>query len=438
MATATTIIPVDHHFRVDAMNEASITQNQAVNYCVLTLDIRHPTPEQIENATSTLENMRQKIIKMGEGELKSLFVTRAAARGIKLKGNVVSNWNDLRGAWNSHVSLRLCKDIYEIMICFFITDGDWMPNKAREIKERLGIVIDSNSPTSSTDDCFVVEILKKKCFNLTWKTFGAKRKKGGHGVGLTQRKIVKGHPMGDVTKDCKTNKFFFQNVQNWEDLCAEDPMARMIQDEKDRLPTGDMSRFPCYQDVAWMLKRHEKRLAEGESPACKELAAGRPKKAIEAASPACKSSSAPPAEGSSDDDSQVPNEYGVLSQKSNAWQRSSFFGPKVRTVEKATCPRQAPDSIVTTRQHERSPAAITMSTHRPKSPQRKGLSVSAKDATDDLDIINGTSKMLEMQIDGGVFQTEDYGEMSTMRPSFRTEVSHSLFLQVAIVPVSHY
>jgi hypothetical protein len=421
MATATTI-PLGRHFMVDAMSDANVTPNQAVNYCILTLDIRHPTPEQIETASSTLKNMRQKIIKLGEEELKSLFVGKAAGRGIKFKGNVVSNWNDLREAWNSHISLILCQDIYEIMICFFITDGDWMTNKAREIKERLGIVIDSNSPTSSTDDCFVVEILKKKCFYLTWKTFGARRKKGSHGVGLTQKKSLKGHPMGDVTtKDCKTNKFVFQNVQNWEEaLCALDPVARMIQEEKDQLPVGDVSYF-YYQDVAGVIKSHAERHASNEANA-KASSAPRKKLLV----PANKAKL-----DDDDDDSQIMDKCGGLPKTSNT------FRAQVGNAEKVTGRQQAPDSIVTTRQqeHERSPAVITTSTHRSDSPKRRASRVSAKDATNDSDIITGTRSMIQVQIDEGVFETEDFGDLSTLRPSVRTEVSRCLFLQFAIVPV---
>lgn len=426
MAAATTIIPAEHHFRVDAMSEANITKNQAVNYCVLTLDTRHPTAEEIETATTTLTNMRQKIIKMGEEELKSLFVAKAAGRGVKFKGNVVSNWSDLRGAWNSDVSLILCKDLYDIMICFFITDGEWMTNKAREIKERLGIVIDSSndSNTSTDDDCFVLEILRKKCHPLVWKTFGANRKKAGHGVGLTQKKALKNHPMGDmVSKDCKTNKFFFQNVQNWEVLCSKDPVARMIQEMRDLLPVGDVSAV-CYQDVSWCLKKQARESsneatsgassAPSQSAPRKTLLTGR--RAKEATWPL-----------SDDDNSEVPNECGG----------PSAFRPQDRTVEKATALRQAPDSIVTTYRQVRSPAVITTSTRLSDSPLRKTLRVSAKDATNDSDIITGTRTMLQVQIDDGVFETQTFGDLSTLRPSLRTEVLRSLFLLVAIIPVSH-
>jgi hypothetical protein len=422
MAAATTIIPAEHHFRVDAMSEANITKNQAVNYCVLTLDTRHPTAEEIEAATTTLTNMRLKIIKMGEEELKSLFVAKAAVRGVKFKGNVVSNWSDLRGAWNSDVSLILCKDLYDIMICFFITDGEWMTNKAREIKERLGIVIDSSndSDTSTDDDCFVLEILRKKCHPLVWKTFGANRKKAGHGVGLTQKKALKNHPMGDmVSKDCKTNKFFFQNVQNWEVLCAKDPVARMIQEMRDLLPVGDVSAV-CYQDVSWCLKKQAR---ESSNKASKTLLSRCPAK--EASWPL-----------SDDDNSEVPNECGGPSKKnSNTLQGISAFRPQHGTVEKATAIRKAPDSIVTAYRHVRSPAVITTSTRLSDSPLRKTLRVSAKDATNDSDIITGTRTMLQVQIDDGVFETQTFGDLSTLRPSLRTEVLRSLFLLLAIIPV---
>lgn len=382
---------IKHHFRVDAMSDGKISSNQAVNHCMLTQGIQKPSQDEVAEATRLLENIRSSIIAMGTNELKSLFVRGAAKRGIKHRGNLVSNWKDLCGAWNSHLTLQLCKDLFELMVCFFQTDYNWMTRKAREIKERLNIVID----TTWTDECFVVDILKKKCLNLCWKTFG-KGRKVGHGVGLSQKKTIKGHPMGDLVKDCKNDRFCYQNVHCWEVLCTIDPVAKRIQEEKDQLPSG-----ATYNPNVEMAIRKHTVLKD-------------------------------------DDDDSIPPDEG-LRKKGNREPILITTQAQAGTVEKAppTEALNAPDSVLTER--DVPPANISMSTRQ--GPKRKTLRtkpspqqqqrVSAKEYSNDSDIINGTKTMtMQAELEGEVIQTGDVGDLSTLHPSFCTQV---LFLCVMLL-----
>jgi hypothetical protein len=89
-----------------------------------------------------------------------------------------------------------------------------------------------------------------------------------------------------------------------------------------------------------------------------------------------------------------------------------------------------PNSILTERDSQtrrKSPACISTST-RSSSPQRK-TKISAQDSSKDTDIVSA-STVLELEVPKGTVQTENFDEMSTMRPSGVTEVTKSMAYRV--------
>ena len=381
MMAAQPSIPV---YRYDAMTASPVTLSQASTHCVMTLGLNEPKKEEVQNAFTTLVSLQKNITVWGEVELKSYVLNAAAQRGIKHAGNPVSSWHDLTCEWRDNPRLLLCKDIYEMMVTDFSAKGDWYAEKERLIQHKLDFKLVDDS--HENNDSFVVLILKK-CHSNVWKTFGAGRK-SAHKVGLTQKR-ERCHPMGAAVPRTKADVFCFQNVAGWEDLCAKDPVASAIWQKKTRAGSGFFD-----QDVVRAILLLD------------------------------------------DDDEDIPN---AMEARQRVWVAATVKDSTTeRSVTKvASTPAASvlsligtndPSSVLTKRDYSLrqrdSPAGVTVSNaSTATSPTVRNFKsmISAKESSKNADIIRASS-MVQVEMAEGQVQTNQFDDLSTMRPSCLTEV----------------
>lgn len=235
MAATMAATPPVKIFRHDAMNATPVNMSQANTHCVVTLGKTDPTHEEMHSAFIVLAALQKAIAANGEAEIKSYLLKAAARRGIKHMGNPISSWSSLTNEWRDKPTLRLCKDLYEIMVTDFNEASRvWYAEKEALCKQRLDFEI-VNMSEQQPGGSFVHLVLKK-CHANVWKTFNSGRKVS-HTVSLTQKR-EKRHPMGEPVPRTKTDVFCFQNVRGWEELCQLDPVANAIWQKKKEAGDG--------------------------------------------------------------------------------------------------------------------------------------------------------------------------------------------------------
>ena len=213
----------------DAISHKLVEEKHGINHCRLKNGIITPSLDQVNEAVVMLTDIRDRVKKYGDVEVKSVFVQLAMEKEIKRidQKAVVCNFSELTGRWKQHSSmtLQLCKQLYEITVEHHTSDSDWLPSVANRMKCNLHLDIEGTNKGKYGN--FIEEIIMEIC-HLSIRKFTYLGRGANTKVGLTQKKD-KNHPMGPPQKGI--TQFQYQNVSGWTDLCAVDPVARSINQE---------------------------------------------------------------------------------------------------------------------------------------------------------------------------------------------------------------
>jgi hypothetical protein len=216
--------------RCDAIKCAKVTGRDGEVHCIST-GTQNPDSQSILAATQLLERIYSEVKAHGTREVRSLFVVLARGRGvcaldstvpIQTHGDFVDLWKD------ANITLVKCKLFYEITYLYSQERPSWLSDTCKTISNEMNLDIFGKRSDKYAN--FIEELTTKNC-ELNARSFLKSNRNTEHQVGLTRRKLDD-HPMGPA-ENVKGKQFFrYQNVHNWHLLCARDPVAMAIYQDK--------------------------------------------------------------------------------------------------------------------------------------------------------------------------------------------------------------